>query len=1566
MKLTPHTILFKQQAIKFKPHPSPRNKDSPSTSTTTSAPPITKQDAKLHLTQKNRDDRKLKKMKRAEMLVANDEEVEKILELKGVDGNNDNDGDDQIEYTASSTPNPILLTTAQVERDKAMILERLPQPPEGKLTSKKRKRLEKFIEKQLKKEDRVKLIAKLSNDKLEKGVELLRSSKELGKVKMTSKEKLRMALKEHQSGIRFSDPNNRLFVDREEVDEDEGDGQDEDDEDEDMEDYSIAQKEKKVGDKDDGEIKTTTTSAAMAMADIPAGLSSMVPPGFGSGLKGAFGAGLKKSNTTTSIAITATSNSSGFGSSLKRKGDHESVTSGFVATGANSEEVKVAPKKRKQVKKKKKVAAAGSESKTGNPEFYFSSEDEDGDDEEEEEEEDNDADKMETDGDGDGTGKKKQLWTTNVVSGEQLGGKKMETKQQPSTTSDTSKKSTSSTALTNKPIERAFYVPVNRPEQISLSRIHLPVVSEEQPIMEAIYSNDVVVLCGETGSGKTTQVPQFLYEAGFGDVKHPKFPGLIGVTQPRRVAAVSMARRVAVELGCEEGSEGEGRVAYQIRYDASTVKEGVTRIKFMTDGILLRELSAGGGGGIDVGNNNNNNNNNKKRNTEPDLLLSRYSCIIIDEAHERTVGTDVLIGWLTRICKLRNGGKVAGLGPLKLVIMSATLRVEDFTLNKALFPTAVPPVVKVEGRQYKVTIHYNKVTPEVDYVTEALKKVSKIHKRLPPGGILVFLTGQSEITTLVRKLRKAFPPVPEKSSSNEHEMVPATKGSKKDQQQKQKGKGKMESGKGDGVVASVEAAGLFGEAEDGDEEFDDKFGDIPKGDDDYETLLAEEEDDEEEQVHILEGAEGEEGEGDGDDEVEKDRPLHVLPLYSLLPTAAQMRVFDAPPEGARLCVVATNVAETSLTIPGIKYVVDCGKVKEKRYESTNGVQTFQIGWTSKASADQRAGRAGRVGPGHCYRLFSSAVFENYFDLYSRPEILRVPIESVILQMKAMGIANVVNFPFPTPPGREHLKEGERLLMHLGALEGVVETAGAGMVAKITELGKVMAKFPVPPRYGKMLVIAAKQSLALAKFTIAIVAGLSVGDPFIRDAEIIGIVHDEDEDERMNDEKEQRSKKRGEWHRVMQLFAGDPRSSDALRLLRAIGAYSAVRSKSLDAANEFADKHFLRSKAMDEIQRLRLQLINILKTSLSNLSSLSNEMTMTPPTKEDGAKLRQILLAGLPDRVAKFDIDATRQYALTTKKTIPIYTTMWGGADEVFCIHASSCLASERPAPEWIVYEEVAGSEERMAIDNSGALQLRANIPTNSDGKTTKRMLLKNVTVISESWLAEVGPKTLLRLGRVMDQPEPCYRAGVDAVFGYCTPNYGPRMWELPVKEIELKGADAVSWFAVALLEGKVQMAWPIIKKKKKASKQATMEEETFFAVFKSYLNAKPSIMTKSWARVQKKVTSLLAVLASANIHSGESLFRKWHTNKTFLLEQYLLWLPSELHVLVTSFWPPVEFVSKKEIIGPLDLSSGDVAIKEKTVALQRLKASLNSLVSSRSSSSYAGRGGDVESEEDSD
>jgi len=444
--------------------------------------------------------------------------------------------------------------------------------------------------------------------------------------------------------------------------------------------------------------------------------------------------------------------------------------------------------------------------------------------------------------------------------------------------------------------------PLPRIRNIAEWRSTLPVLQSEQEIIESILINDITVLSAPTGSGKSTQLPQMLYEHGFGSSLHPKFSGKIGMTQPRRVAAVAVAKRIKEEMNL---SESKSVVGYQVRYDSNISSS--TKVVIMTDGILLRHLSSG------------------------DLLLKDYSVIIVDEAHERTVATDVIIGWLRRIAALRNRGNLTGISPFRAIIMSATLNIKDFVGNssqqkKSSLPNNENTVgcVGVEGRQYKVTIHYNKKTPPATpagYLSETYRKVSKIHTTLPRGGILVFVTGAQEVKGLVRKLKERF--------------------------------GTTALKKRDPIIMMNDDKNQKKVKEEKENEEDQEFGD---DDDDQEVLLENHHDgiyedwdsdddrnsddanDEEEELHYLPGEEGE----NEDDIVNNNNmngvssnhlkddigPLHVIPLYSMLSVSSQMKIFEEPPEGHRLCVIATNVAETSLTIPGIRYVVDCGKVKE--------------------------------------------------------------------------------------------------------------------------------------------------------------------------------------------------------------------------------------------------------------------------------------------------------------------------------------------------------------------------------------------------------------------------------------------------------------------------------------------------------------------------------------------------------------------------------------------------------------------------------------------------------------
>ncbi|RLN04037.1 hypothetical protein C2845_PM13G07460 [Panicum miliaceum] len=563
-------------------------------------------------------------------------------------------------------------------------------------------------------------------------------------------------------------------------------------------------------------------------------------------------------------------------------------------------------------------------------------------------------------------------------------------------------------------------VPVSRPYEVEKARRDLPIIMMEQEIMEAIYENSVVILCGETGRGKTTQ----LRCHSFGTSNRVDRKGIIGITQPRRVAVLATARRVSYELGLKLGKE----IGFQVRHDK--LVESNCSIKFMTDGILLREIQS-------------------------DFMLKSYSVIILDEAHERSLNRDILIGMLSRVVKLRKNLhpehldklRLGLINPedvvnqLKVVLMSATLQLKDFISNRRLFDV-IPPALK----------------------------------RLPRGGILIFVTGQQEVDYLCKKLQRAS------------------------KQQTDKKPEKVE-GDGSSLILEVDKKEIY-------EAYDDMFcsyeedemnGGPNVNSSDIETEDEMDTDSEDDFCHtyetkeeygpvldFLKGAEGSsvlkasfeaisrgpkvqggvEKSSDATS-LEESIPsvpcfskctkpmfvshgkLRVLPLYAMLPASQQLQVCQDIPKDERLVVVATNIAETSLTIPGIKYVVDTRKPKVKNYNHATGMVNYEIQWISKASASQRFGRAGRTGPGHCYHLYSAAAYgkDELFPEFSEPEIKKVPVDGVVLMLKFMGI-DESKFPFPTPPNTESLVEAERSLKALEALDSQ---------GKPTPLGKAMAR-----------------------------------------------------------------------------------------------------------------------------------------------------------------------------------------------------------------------------------------------------------------------------------------------------------------------------------------------------------------------------------------------------------------------------------------------------------------------------------------------------------------------------
>uniref|UniRef100_A0A8C6YD90 Activating signal cointegrator 1 complex subunit 3 n=1 Tax=Naja naja TaxID=35670 RepID=A0A8C6YD90_NAJNA len=736
--------------------------------------------------------------------------------------------------------------------------------------------------------------------------------------------------------------------------------------------------------------------------------------------------------------------------------------------------------------------------------------------------------------------------------------------------------------------EPAVFVPVDRSPEIQEARLKLPILGEEQVVMEAVRENPIVIICGETGCGKTTQVPQFLYEAGYASTG-----GIIGITEPRRVAAISMSQRIAAEMNLSQNV-----ISYQIRYEGNVTKE--TKIKFMTDGVLLKEI-------------------------QKDFLLSKYHVIILDEAHERSVYTDILIGLLSRIVPLRaKKGQ-----PLKLIIMSATLRVEDFTANQKLFPVP-PPVIQVDARQFPVTVHFNKRTPLEDYSGE--------------WGILVFLTGQAEVHSLCRRLRKSFPfcknSLPKIDLDN-YSILPI---------------------------------------DEGDED--------REGEDDEEANSAGSDLDLDLGENCLQ-------EGEKPD---SSHPLYVLPLYSLLAPEKQAKVFRPSPPGTRLCVVATNVAETSLTIPGVRYVVDCGKVKKRFYDKVTGISSFKVMWTSQASANQRAGRAAKC------------LFFPTFP-FSAPEITKRPVDDLILQMKALNIEKVINFPFPTPPSSDALKAAEELLIALGALKA---PAMSGRLEKLQEakfscpispLGVLMASFPVAPRYAKMLALS--QQHHCLPYTIALVSALTVRELF-----------EEFNRPALNEEDHENLKgKRARMAQMQRIWAGQGSSQKLGDLMVMLGAVGACEYAG--CTPHFCSSNGLRYKAMVEIRRLRGQLTTAVNAVCPG-AELFVDPQMKPPTEEQATFLRQIVLAGLGDHVAR----RIQAEELLDEKWKNGYKTPL--LDDPVFIHPNSVLFKQ--LPEFVVYQEIV--------------------------ETTK-MYMKGVSAVEPEWIPLLLPP-YCHFEKPLEEPPPFY------------------------------------------------------------------------------------------------------------------------------------------------------------------------------------------------------------------
>jgi ATP-dependent RNA helicase DHX37/DHR1 len=1133
--------------------------------------------------------------------------------------------------------NALEITPAQqAEQKKAKLRDEL-RPQGVKISSQKAKRLDKYIENKLKKDENRELIAKLAANKID--TSLFSSSKSIGQTKETKREAARRVIREQNAGLGLDKAGADILYQRRKVVEGEPEK---------------AEQSSESEDEDEEDSATNQKGSSSAKPHQPSAPAQPGPTTAGSGLKRP----LEVDNSGRPV-LAKRQKRGGVKSKFSLEASvtrQEPVVEwdGFSSEGDGSSglESGLESDEDSDAGESDSRGSQGSEGSEGSSDEDASEGSETGEDAESSDED------AESDEPEDAPEQRKERSSAFKAWAHQQRNEALGYTPSDSMVLDIPKPAN----FTPRPIEqdplpielqpttniarKAYAVGVTRDPEIQEARYKLPVAGEEQKIMEAIHDNDVVVICGATGSGKTTQIPQFLFEAGYGAPNGPT-PGMIGVTQPRRVAAVSMSKRVAQEMGDQSHV-----VAYQIRFEGTV--DPKTALKFMTDGVLLRELTH-------------------------DFALRKYSAIIIDEAHERSVNTDILVSILSRVVKLR--GEMAkedpSIRPLKLVIMSATLRVEEFTQNAALFKTP-PRVIEVDGRQHEVTMHFSRKTRH-DYVEDAFKKISRGHRKLPPGGMLIFLTGQAEISLLSKQLKAAF--------------------------------GGMASASGPKVRISASEAPV--EVEDIDfGEVDDRSANY---EDDYDIEFDSDEEEEEKEFEL----EDEES-GTGP------RRMHILPLYSLLPTKEQMKVFDPPPEGSRLVILATNVAETSLTIPGIRYVFDCGRSKERRYDPTSGVQSFAIDWISKASAMQRAGRAGRTGPGHCWRLYSSAVYERDFPQFADPELLRMPIEGVVLQLKAMNLQRVVNFPFPTPPPRQSLVKAEKLLTYLGAISPTGE---------ITPTGSTMSIFPLAPRFARILVVGHLHDCL--PYTIALVAGLSAGEIFIPDSQAIPAIAEQAEEFRTNEEviaEDKQARIRKAFNAAHKNFCFLDDKSDAIKLLQVVGEFAH------EPTEEWCESHFVRFKTLKETKQLQSQIANLVKTNLPALANLQIPDKLDPPSSTQVQALKQMVASGFIDQVAiradkspnppEMYRKPRRAIDVPYIPLIPLDDAIKSDdpADRLVYIHPASPLAhlSVAECPEYVVY---------------ASLQRGAN--TGADGLRKAKIRMHALTDLTGGQLANLAKGTPL-------------------------------------------------------------------------------------------------------------------------------------------------------------------------------------------------------------------------------
>lgn len=639
------------------------------------------------------------------------------------------------------------------------------------------------------------------------------------------------------------------------------------------------------------------------------------------------------------------------------------------------------------------------------------------------------------------------------------------------------------------------------------TRRDLPVHKQRQEFLDMYHKTQILVFVGETGSGKTTQIPQYVL---YDELPH-QTGKLIACTQPRRVAAMSVAQRVANELDVNLGEE----VGYSIRFENRTGPK--TLLKYMTDGQLLREAMH-------------------------DHDMSRYGCIILDEAHERTLATDILMALLKQIAERRKD--------LKIIVMSATLDAQKF---QTYFFNA--PLLAVPGRTHPVEIFYTP-EPERDYVEAAVRTVLQIHASEPEGDILLFLTGEEEIEDACRRI------------------------------------------------------GL---------EVDDMIRESDAG------------------------------------------PMAVYPLYGTLPPHQQQRIFDKAPAAARKggrpgrkCIVSTNIAETSLTIDGIVYVVDPGFSKQKIYNPRTRVESLLVSPISKASAQQRAGRAGRTRPGKCFRLYTENAFKKELIEQTYPEILRSNLANTVLELKKLGVEDLVHFDLMDPPAPETMMRALEELNYLACLDDDGE---------LTTLGGMASEFPLDPALAVMLI--SSPEFYCSNEILSITSLLSVPQIWVRP---------------------NNARKRAD--EMKQMFAHP--DGDHLTLLNAYHAYKGAEQAG-DDVKKWCHEHFLSFRHLSSADNVRAQLKRIMETH-------DIELVSTPfQDKDYYTNIRRALLAGF-----------FMQVAMRESSTSKVYKTVKD--DQLVMIHPGTVVSSPY---DWVVYSEFVLTTKQYVrtVTNIRAEWLLVSFPT---------------------------------------------------------------------------------------------------------------------------------------------------------------------------------------------------------------------------------------------------------------